>query len=268
QEEQIGVLRVLADDVGVTFDRISRQRGPGLAEVGRLEHPRLHVPAGVAVERREGRGLVVRAGLDAGDPGAARYAGQVARHVRPGFAAVARHLEVAVVGAGPDHVPVSGRLADRIDRRVVLGGGVVHREAAGLELLLQLGVVGGEIGRDLLPRLALVARAEEELGAEIERPGIVRAEVHRRVPVEAVLRLAGAGQRLDLAVLSGGEPQARDLAALVLDEDQVRIARIPEGPEAVAHADVAPVAILDTRAPARRTLPGAVVLEPAIDVVG
>jgi hypothetical protein len=106
---------------------------------------------------------------------------------------------------------------------VVLGAGVVDGQAARLELLLPLGVVGGQVGGDLLPRLALVPRAEEELGADVERARLVGAQVDGRVPVVAVLGLAFSRQRLDVAVLPGGQAHARDLAALVLDVDHVGI---------------------------------------------
>ena len=84
------------------------------------------------------------------------------------------------------------RLADREDRGVVLGRRVVDREAARLHLLLLLRIVGREVGRDPLPGVAAVARAEEELRAEVDRLRIGRAGLDRRVPVEPERRLARA----------------------------------------------------------------------------
>ena len=65
--------------------------------------------------------------------------------VTPGFAAVARHLEVPVVRAGPDDLIILRRFGNRIDRGVHLGGGVIDRHAAGLFLLLFLRIVGRKI---------------------------------------------------------------------------------------------------------------------------
>ena len=131
------------------------------------------------------------------DPRARGEPGQVLAHVRPRLAAVARDLKIAVVGAHPDHVRVLGRLADGVHRAVVLGGRVVHRQATGLLLLQLQRIVRGQVGRDLLPRVAHVARAIQVLRAHVERAA--RAHVHRRVPVEAQLGVAGAAQRLDVS---------------------------------------------------------------------
>ena len=89
--------------------------------------------------------------------------------VRPVLAAVARDLDVAVVGADPDHVRVLRRFADRIDRRVHLGRRVVDGDAAGFLLLLLLRIVRGQIRRDAIPAVAVIARAEQELRADVDR---------------------------------------------------------------------------------------------------
>ncbi len=89
----------------------------------------------------------------------------------------------------------------------------------------------------------------------------------RRIPVEAVGRLAGPRQRLDGLLLARREPPARDLAALVLGVDQVGVLGIDEGVKAVAGADVDPIAVLDAADRRRRSGPGAVVLQAAVDAV-
>src|SRR5690348_13941563 len=127
--------------------------------------------------------------LDARHPRILWQAGDVADDVRPALAAVARDLEIAIVGADPDHLRILRRLADGVDRRVHLGVRVVDGDAAGLLLLLLRGIVRREVGRDALPRLAKVARAMEELRADVDRAVARRADVDGRVPVEAELPL-------------------------------------------------------------------------------
>ena len=68
--------------------------------------------------------------------------------------------------------------------------GVIHRDAAGFFLFLLLRIVGGEVGRDALPGLAVVARAEHELRADVDGALLIRAQHQRRVPVEPQLLLA------------------------------------------------------------------------------
>ena len=54
-------------------------------------------------------------------------------------------------------------------------------------LLLLFGIVGRQIRRDALPGLPVIARAEQKLRADIDRPVLRRADVNRRVPVKAEL---------------------------------------------------------------------------------
>ncbi len=182
------------------------------------------------------------------------------------LAAVARELHVAVVGADPDRARGLRRFADRVDRRVHFGGGVVDRDAAGFFLALLLRVVGGEVRRNAVPGLALVARAEQELRAHVERALLVGREVQRRVPVEAQL-LARARLRLDVARLVRVLVHARDRAALVFGVEVVGIGRVGEHPEAVAAVHVLPAAVGDAAGIGRVAHPAAVVLQAAIDVV-
>src|SRR5215831_9959492 len=106
-------------------------------------------------------------GLHARYPGVLRQAGDVADDVRPRFAAVARDLQIAVVRPRPYDHRILRRFPDREDRRVRLGARVVDRDAAGLLLLLLRRIVGREVGGDPLPRLAVIARPEEELRADV-----------------------------------------------------------------------------------------------------
>ena len=191
---------------------------------------------------------------------------QAAPDVGPRGAPVARHLHLPVVGAHPDPAWVLGRLADRVDRRVHLGGRVVHRDPARLLLLLPRRIVRGEVRRDPVPRLAVVPRAEQELGADVERAFLIRREMDRRVPVEAQF-LSLVGLRLDVARLEGAAVHAPDEAALRLGVDEVGIRGIGEHPEAVAAVQVLPAVAGDAARVDRVADPRAVVLQPAIDVV-
>ena len=92
--------------------------------------------------------------------------------------------------------------------------GVVDCDAAGLLLLLLLRIVGGQIGRDALPRFAVIARAEEKLRADVDGPLLRGAHVDRRVPVEPHLPLFVIGERLDGALLVRLAIDAADLSAL------------------------------------------------------
>src|SRR4029079_3406006 len=188
-----------------------------------------HVAERVRVEGDVGRAFIEVAGVDVGDPGVLGDAGDVGDGVGPRLAAVSRHLDVAIVGAGPDHAGVFRRLGDGVDGRVHLGRGVVDRDAAGLLLLLLLRVVRGQVGGELLPRLAVVLGAEEELRAEVDRAG--GADVDGRVPVEAELSFRVLRQRLDVARLVGLAVDAADVAALRLGIDVGRIGRVDEHPE-------------------------------------
>src|SRR4051812_34228129 len=53
--------------------------------------------------------------------------------------------------------------SEMVDRLVLLGVGVIHGHAAGLLLLEPLRIVGGEVGRDAVPGIALVGGAHQEL---------------------------------------------------------------------------------------------------------
>ena len=273
---------------------------PGLPEVLRHEDVRLEVVAAVAVERQV-RGAFARARrLDAAHPRALRHAGHVRAHVGPRGAAVTRHLHVPIVGADPDEARPKGRFRDRDDRAVEFGAGVVDRHAAGRlhvaalprsELLL---VVGRQVGADDLPAVAAIERLEQVVAAEVDGARVVRREVDRRAPVEAerrrgLLRRLARGRcrgwsgrrrievpvvhdvlrrRPDAARLARLDVGPRRGAALALAVDDAPVGRVVLGVEAVAAADVVPEVGEDRPlAVHRRSAPGAVVLEAAVDVV-
>src|SRR5262249_42383058 len=120
---------------------------------------------------------------------------------------------------------------------------------------------------------------------------IVRADDERRVPLPAAERAASTSAataaasrrcrrqlsaddvlraRLDALADAGPQIEPREAAALRLRVDVVRVLRIDAAPEAVAAADVVPVARADAGAAverARRSADRSVVLGAAADVV-
>ena len=149
-----------------------------------------------------------------------------------------------------------------------LGGRIVDGDAAGFFLFLLFWIVGGEVGRDALPGLAMIARAEQELCPNVDCAFLVRAHVNRGVPVEAKFFLAIIGQRLDSPPFVRVAIHAADFSALRFGVDVVGIGRVFEHPEAVAAIHVFPARVGDAAGIGRISHPGAVVLQAAIDVIG
>ena len=107
---------------------------PRFAEVGRAIDVGIEVAERVPVECGVCRARRKAARLDPRNPRIARQARHVLDRVGPGLAAVARDLQVAVVGAGPNLARRHGRFADRKDRGVRFGRRVVDGDAARLFL--------------------------------------------------------------------------------------------------------------------------------------
>ncbi len=202
--------------------------------------------------------------FDATHPGAAGQRRVGGRDIAPRRAVVGRDLQVAVVGAGPDDGPVERGLGDGEDGAVVLRRGVVDREPARLLLPQLARIVGGQVGRQTLPRLAPVGRTVQVLRADVEPAGARR---HRRVPVEPQPGLARRRQRLDVLAVSRAQVQPVQVSSLPLEVDDVGVVRIAHRGEAVAAAQVLPVAVLDAAGRFARPAPGAVVLQAAVDPV-
>src|SRR4029077_15815561 len=123
-----------------------------------------------------------------------------------------------------------------------------------------------EVGRDALPCLAEIARAKQELRAEVDGALARGAHVNGRVPVEAELPLLVARERLDAARLVRLAVDAPDLPALILRVDVVGIGGVDEHPEAVAVVHVLPLTVRDAARVLRLTDPRAVVLQAAVHV--
>ena len=145
--------------------------------------------------------------------------------------------------------------------------GVVHGDAARVFLALLLRIVGGEIGRDALPGVAAIPGAEEELRADVDDALLRRARGDGRVPVEPELLLV-QGLRLNVARRHRPAIDPPDEAALRFDVHGLRIGGVGHNPEAVAAVEVLPASVADSAAVGGVADPGAVVLQPAEDVVG
>src|SRR5262249_13088809 len=158
------------------------QWSPCCAVVGSLVGVWLHVAEGVAIKCGVSRAFIERTCFDAGDPGVFGQAGNFIDYVGPGLAAVARDLNISIISTHPDEPAIFWRLADGIDGGMHLCRGIVHGDTAGLFLLLFFRIVGGQVGRDALPGLAMIARAVEELRSDVDCPFFVGTYVDWGVP--------------------------------------------------------------------------------------
>src|SRR3982074_399148 len=120
---------------------------------------------------------------------------------------------------------------------------VVDGDAAGFFLLLLFRIVGRQVGRDAIPGLPAIARAEQELRSNVNCPLIflVGAHVDWRVPVEAQLLLAIIRPGFKTATLVGMPIYAAYLAALRLGVNVVGIGSIFERPETITAENILPV---------------------------
>ena len=196
-----------------------------------------------------------------------------------GLAAVARHLHVAVVGAGPDQVARPSatararrrrRRSRRRFRRLVIGPPdrcIVRR------------IVTRQVRADPRPALAFVRRLPDVLRRDVEHVRIGR-RVHDRErplkPLDDVLRRIAhrvVGIRIDFPQLAGFPVEAGDQAAVAAGEEDVGVARIVGDVAALAAADRIEDAIGAAVAAARpagrlaRHARRAVVLLRAADVI-
>src|SRR5207247_6402819 len=184
----------------------------------------------------------------------------------PRLPAVARHLQQAVVGAGPDHGRVLRTRRDREDRVVVLDAGVVLGDGAAGRPLFRL-VVAGQVRADRPPALPLVAGLEQHLRRDEQITGVEWREDDGERPLKAVFEIRRApahrvvGPCVDRPLLSGAVVVARDEAAVTPREDNVRIVLTRGDPAALAAPHVVPILLRDPDAiGAGRDAPRAVVL--------
>ena len=167
EEQQVRLNQIFLDDVRIsahTLELLRRhERSPGLAEIGGAKHVRRVVAKGVAIESGVSRARLEIARLHPADPRILRHARDVADDVGPGLAAVARDLDIAVIGADPDDRLIFRRFADRVDRGVHFRRRIVDGDAARLLLLLLLGIVRAQVRRDAIPASALDPASGREI---------------------------------------------------------------------------------------------------------
>ena len=151
----------------------------------------------------------------------------------PRLAAVARHVDQPVVGAGPDAIDVERRRRDRVDHAAL-------RRLAPRACPCRLPTFGGtshvfarQVGADLRPAVAAGRRLPQRVRREVQRVRIDRREEHRQRADDAVVAAAAADARRDLHDLAGAAVVARDLAAV----DDVGIERIGRDVAVLLDAD-------------------------------
>src|SRR5580765_311151 len=269
QIQNVGIDWIFFDDMGVATNTAALRydRRPGFSGIGGFKNVRVHVTESVTVERSVGGVGVMDAGFHRRDPGEFRQIRNITDDVGPGFSGIGGQLKISIVGARPDDFSIARRFADGINGGVGFGVGVVNGDAARLFLLLFFGIVGGEVGRDALPRLAVVARTKKKLRSDIQRALFTGTHVNRSIPVEAELAFAVVGLRLNRAGFQRETIHAADFTALGFGVDVVGIGRIGKYPKAVAAEQVFPAAVSDTAGILRIANPDAVVLQTAENVI-
>src|ERR1700680_3235646 len=90
---------------------------------------------------------------------------------------------------------------------------IVDRDTSGFLLFLLFRIIRREVWRDPIPGLAVVARTEQKLRANINSPLFIGAHVNGSVPVKAQLLLAVFGKRLEGSCLVRVAIYAPHLAA-------------------------------------------------------
>ena len=162
--ENVGVLRVFADDLGVIVLRQARRQiGAVGAVVVAAPDVRREVVETMLIDIDVSATGNVTRSVDLRHPGLCRKVWNVAVDQRPvagaSTAAVARHLHVAVVGADPDDAGFDGRLGHSEDGGVELRRGVVVVDlTARIEQLVGLGI--RQVGADHLEAVVLVGAAK------------------------------------------------------------------------------------------------------------
>src|SRR5205807_2597258 len=127
--------------------------------------------------------------------------------------------------------------------------------------------IRSEIRRDAVPRLSMIARAEQKLCADVNRSLLVGAHVDRRVPVEPQLSLSIILFRLDQFAFQRDPVDSPNKAALRFGVNVVCIGRIGKYPETVSAEKIFPAAVGDSARILRIAHPRAIVLEPAENMI-
>ncbi len=115
--EHVGILQILGQRPRDLALEVRRHRSPRLAEVVAGVDVGLEVVLPVAVERGVHRAFVEPRRHDFRNVDALGHARDLLDHLRPRLAGVARHRQIAVVGAGVEHAGAFRRLREGDDRR-------------------------------------------------------------------------------------------------------------------------------------------------------
>ena len=173
---------------------------PGLAAIVRAIDVRLVVGEAMAIDRGVGGLRIEMAGFDLRNLAPRRHRRR--RDVVPVLAVVAGDVDQAIVGAHPDGCGLQRRRADGVDHAEAIRHRLVDIFGSdGIEVRGHRRVQARQIGADLFPGLAAIARAHDELIGVIER-FIGRREDLRQRPGLAV-GIVGIGRRQFAAERSG-----------------------------------------------------------------
>ena len=179
---------VAGQEVGPCFPKVL-----GVKQVG------IKVSLAVVVDHHPCLRGVDGTGAHLRNPGALRQTLDAAS--RPGAAAVAGKLHVAVVAAGPDESFLQRRGSDGQKAGVHFGTGHVKGESARLQKFLFFWVVAGQVGRDDGPRSASVLRVVHMLRAVVNSVGVKGVRCDGAVPMPTQGLAIGMG-RLDVGFYS------------------------------------------------------------------
>ena len=217
--------------------------GPGLAVVVRPVGVRGGVAELVAQDRRVRLGRVVGRNLDVLHPAVGAELGR--SDLFPGPAAVAGHVDGSVVRARPDDSLLVGRFLDVVEHREVLLAGHVEGDRVAGDHLRFRGE-GGEIGRNGPPGASPVFGDVDVLRGVEDPVGVVRRDVDRDRPLEAVLEVLGVMPvdvpEADVVLLLLSGPHVVEAeTALAVRVDHVRISGLRDRRTGLAATDRLPV---------------------------
>src|SRR6267142_1592998 len=139
------------------------------------------------------------------DVGALRYSRHLRGNILPGLAAIAGDLDISVIGSGPQYLRGQRRFADGGDGRKFLNA-VMPRKGLlvrGFSEDLQFVAVraGGQIAAQTRPTIALIRGFEKIISRVINSFVVEDGNRKRRIPLEAIVRFAQLGFRLDRTLL-------------------------------------------------------------------
>ena len=111
-------------------------------------------------------------------------------------------------------------------------------------MLLFFRIVGGQVGRNAVPCLAVIAGPKQELRADVDCSLLIRGKRNRRIPVPPEFLII-IWSRLDVASRMRVAIDPANLAALIFGIDVIRVSRVLEHPESIAVVHVFPTMIGD-----------------------